>query len=354
MAFTLCQHVEMAACPIDGIVQQYKNSIYINFTSSALARFSLMWAPTFHYQGADPQLRRLVTTTTFQSAVPDFPSVAVNATFQTTFAAPSLRCQLVSGADLRSFQKFMVSDFYPTFGCNHTLSYTSWAPDHSSTKPWYKADNYCSIEGPETRNPMSGYASSNAVLVAWQGTMLHTDTVTDGHHFVAGGWNLLNCSLHNASYTVDVAPVTNDRSIVKARSVQSREPVPSLNVSLGTRLVSEHPMASSYGYKAILECMIDVLRGYILDDSVGEIRVASSSDITQTTLVFTRELLHFARTQSSEDYLALLDERSDATCIFDKPYSQDACESTMFNQSLAYGIEQLFQNMTLSLLSKSQ
>jgi hypothetical protein len=27
MAFTLCQIVEIAACPIDGIVQQYKNSI---------------------------------------------------------------------------------------------------------------------------------------------------------------------------------------------------------------------------------------------------------------------------------------------------------------------------------------
>jgi hypothetical protein len=37
MAFTLCQHVEIAACPIDGIVQQYKNSIIINFMSRGLA-----------------------------------------------------------------------------------------------------------------------------------------------------------------------------------------------------------------------------------------------------------------------------------------------------------------------------
>jgi hypothetical protein len=29
MAFTLYQHVEIAACPIDGIVQQYKNFICI-------------------------------------------------------------------------------------------------------------------------------------------------------------------------------------------------------------------------------------------------------------------------------------------------------------------------------------
>jgi hypothetical protein len=32
MAFTPYQHVEIAACPIDGIVQQYKNSN--NITSS--------------------------------------------------------------------------------------------------------------------------------------------------------------------------------------------------------------------------------------------------------------------------------------------------------------------------------
>lgn len=29
MAFTLYQHIKIAACPIDGIVQQYKNFIYI-------------------------------------------------------------------------------------------------------------------------------------------------------------------------------------------------------------------------------------------------------------------------------------------------------------------------------------
>jgi hypothetical protein len=322
----------------------------INFTSSALARFSPIYAPNFYYQGADPQLRRLLTATTFRSAVPDFPAVAVNATYKTTFAAPCLQCQLVSEADTLSFRDFMFSGFYPTYSCERTLSYASWAPDDSSTKPWYQADNSCLIDGPETRNPRADYASSNAILIAWKGMVLKTDTVTKDYE-----WNLLNCSLHNASYTVDVAPVTNDRSIFKAWSVESHEHIPSLDVSAkGTRLVSENPLAGSYGYKAILECMIDVTKGYILDTNNGEIGVASSSDITQTTLVFTRELLEFARTQSLGDYRAMLDERSDATCIVDRPWPQDACEATTFNQSLAYGVEQLFQNMTLSLFSKSQ
>jgi hypothetical protein len=177
-------------------------------------------------------------------------------------------------------------------------------------------------------------------------------------------WDVLNCSLHNATYAVQFASDSNSRSLphlVDVRMLNSvtfgwesdsrdvNETIPDLDQEI-------------FSYLAMMESLNRLLVGTIVGDgNAGDsiyweqkrLRV-QSPNLMATLLAFTKEIVPLmARVNLSDDPAPDASE-----WVAMGPYKRgsfslpkEAVLSPSYNQSLGSAIEELFQNMTLSLFS---
>jgi len=177
-----------------------------------------------------------------------------------------------------------------------------------------------------------------------------------------GPWNVLNCSLHHAIYTVNVTSSASNISDIADYTVEVlgavARPSPSDGTIDGNEFTDDMSPslvrgADVNGYMAILTGFFSVVGGYItnLHDS-GTINI--ESNIESSILMYTREMLQYTTITgvegadiSGSSWWALTDaERASKTA-----YPQEALRSPNFNRSLGAAIEDLFPRLTLSLLS---
>lgn len=102
------------------------------------------------------------------------------------------------------------------------------------------------------------------------------------------------------------------------------------------------------GYFAIMDCLIKLLAGHIVDQGGDANTIEAVTDITQTSLMFTRPLLYTARVRDVNENWTIADAMRGAH----KVWPEEAFASSHFNQSLTGAIEELSHNLTLSLFSR--
>jgi hypothetical protein len=186
-------------------------------------------------------------------------------------------------------------------------------------------------------------------------------------------WDLLNCSIYNASYSVKVTSDSNGRGVLSKPELSVLNNIP-FDTYASTRVINMPLPANesaTFGYLALMESFNRLVVGTIFGRASSRIQNTSyyeerfltvqNEGFKQTLLPFTADLLPFL----SVSYA--LDQKGDY--VEDPPdvkqwtvvgtidgnmtvsYPNEAFSSSTFNRSLGSVLEELFQNMTLSLFS---
>jgi hypothetical protein len=339
-----------------------------------------------YYTRPTRHLSRLVTSTAFRGALPFQQTVHPNSTYNLTFIAPAMQCQSTAIDILQEFNKATNCTFTAhkspksrVTECDNLITYISWVPNATSLVPF---DEDSMLSGylplvPAVLDPGSydsryvgGYQDGPAsVFVASR---------TRGQSYDIDNWDLFNCSMYNASYTATVKSDGDGRgipSVTEVRELNSVpfDPITSQRDLIGnvTNLPPTAEDSATLGYMALMNCIGRLLVGTIFGASspivsnyshYNEKELATQNEgLSQTLLTFSAELLPFQGRMDSPNGTYALDPNDPQWTIvanFSEPpndytiaYPAEAFRATTFNRSLGLVIEELFQNMTLSLFS---
>jgi hypothetical protein len=322
------------------------------------------------------QLSRMATTTALRGTVPEHQTLSPNSTYELDFNAPAIQCQPISQDILKSFNEAAGCDLTgppppidkPQGSCNGSVPYVSWVPNRSSLVPF--ANNTIRNQLLPLDEDLGGLSPS----IEYNGRYMGSSIDSPPTIFVAtrsqvpplsdSNWDVLNCSLHNATYAVQFASDSNSRSLPHLLDVRilnsvafgwesdsrgANETIPDLDLEI-------------FSYLGMMESLDRLLVGTIVGDgNAGDsiyweqkrLRV-QSPNLMATLLAFTKDIVPLmARVNLSDD------PPPDASeWVSMGPYSRgsfslpkEAVFSPSYNQSLGSAIEELFQNMTLSLFS---
>jgi hypothetical protein len=342
------------------------------------------------YQRPTRQLSRLVTATAYQGAVPDHQATFPNSTYTLDFPAPAMRCEAVPQDLLQHFNSAMncslmlgESDDDPKDECENVVTYLSWVPgkvlgDASSTSDEYSipfmsnslANGTLPLELRKT-----SYQYDPRYIGGFTGgaPSVYLATRSQRLPYDFDNWDLLNCSIYNASYLVNVTSDSNGRGVLSKPGIQELNRVP-FDIYASMRVINTPLLANesaAFGYLALMESFNRLVVGTIFGDTYSRVRNTSyykeesltvqNEGFKQTLLPFTADLLPFLSVSHALDQIGdVISEPPDVkqwTVVetidgnMTVSYPNEAFSASTFNRSLGPVVEELFHNMTLSLFS---
>ncbi|KAM0710657.1 hypothetical protein Q7P35_001395 [Cladosporium inversicolor] len=327
--------------------------------------------PTLH-------LSRMVATTAYRGTVPEHETLHLNATYDVAFNAPAIQCLPISQDILKPFNQAAGCDFLGTFAtlnpandsCENQVPYIAWVPEYGALVPFENKNLSSQLlpldsdlsdldpTGEPNRNYIGGSTDGPATLFV--ATRSQTPPYTD--------WNVLNCSMYNATYVVNISSDSNSRSLPRVSEVRMENSF--AYSAQAPRYVDEEISTSSlsrFSYLGMMECLNRLLVGTMVGSSaIGNtsywlqlgLRV-QNPHLMSTLLAFTHELSPFLATSNSSGLMMSTPDSSQWIAVDKSGYNiislpEEAISSPSFNTSLGSAIEELFQNMTLSLFSDSR
>lgn len=332
-----------------------------------------------HYNRPSKQLSRLVTSTAFRGAIPMFRTAHPNSTYALSFVAPAIECQGISEDLLQGFDNITNcsliardSEILPESECDPFLTYIAWIAGADVLVPF---ESNSMVNGSLPLEPavstffdsryIGGYHDGPAsILVA---------TRSQRQPYAVSNWELLNCSMHNASYSVKVTSDRDNQGVLSDVRSHKLNGMQFSGVTRSRDLGTQPSVVDSadLSYTALMECMNRLLVGTIFGSPTSRVENTSyyeekklatqNEGLTQTLLPFTKELLPFLGLSNEvEGYDALKPDDEQWTIVarindtsgnHTIAYPSEAFAATTFNVSLGNAIEELFRNMTLSLFS---
>jgi hypothetical protein len=322
------------------------------------------------------QLSRLVTTTAYRGAVPDHQTLFPNSTYELSFNAPAVQCTPISQKILDPFNAaagcdFMAMEDNSSDSCNSTVPYVSWVPDGATTVPFANGtlDNQLLPLDLELGQLNTDLGFNTRYLGQSEDgpATLFIATRSQVPPLSQRRWDVLNCSMYNATYVVQASSDSNRRSQALLSEVRIIDSAPFKPESSAREVDEPSPVQdlAMFSYMGMMESLNRVLVGTMVSKEVLDadspyywdqrrLRVQSPS-LMSTLLAFTHELVPFtSRSRSNSSALPPdADQWTDvAQHLFSiKSLSKEALTSPSYNRSLASAVEELFQNMTLSLFS---
>ncbi|MCJ1230870.1 hypothetical protein MMC12_007544 [Toensbergia leucococca] len=301
------------------------------------------------YNGPTTALNRIAFATALQGSIPALPAPAINSSYSQTFFGPALSCQ--------SMDDSILDKLNPSFGCNISASYSlsqwddfhlcntiyaylAWTPLNDSLVP----PGNLSLNNNTWSNPTP---PSNSLSLSTVGSFdtqpaalyMASRQLGADESGVFYPWTILNCSLYNASYAVDFnfengrqqLDVIDVKNVNGVQAITKYwEPYGSYNgaVAFATQ--------ASINYQAIMDAFGKLLVGTVSVTSLeqqSEYVYTNSTSVLSTNLVSTEELAPL---------YSHLNQISGAVNV---------SSSLPGAQSLLDAVEQLFQNITLSLFT---
>jgi len=162
-----------------------------------------------------------------------------------------------------------------------------------------------------------------------------------------GEWEVINCTLRQASYAMNVTSDASGRASLTNVTVETLDAIPNLRFAHEENHDTANPGSYTDGYYIIMQCGMKLLRGHIIDWGTQTKNIEASTDVTKTSLMFTKEMLFTARLKDVGDGWTVadtIDNHPDA-------WPSEAYHAPSFNQSLGDTVEELFRNLTLALFS---
>lgn len=343
------------------------------------------------------RLTRLVTATAYRGAVPDHHTAFPNSTYTLNFPGPAMRCQVVPEDLLHDFNEPMNCSFMlnkiddgPKGECDNAVTYISWVPGRElgaqrnlsaveSSVP-FKPNSM--INGTLPLEPQHGHFMNLDYDPRYIGgftggaASVYLATRSRRLPFDYNNWDVLNCSMYNASYSVNVISDSNNRGTLSKPEIRTLTSVPYINSALGARLSAKD--SATFGYLALMEGVNRLIVGTIVGTLFGgsfsgrlngyyeaESLTVQNQWFQQTLLPFTAELLPFQSyflldgisleswPPDTRQWRKEVDtfEDSESGATYTVSYPNEAFLSPTFNRSLASVVEELFHNITLSLLN---
>lgn len=297
-----------------------------------------------------------------------------NATYTTQFYGPSVQCQPTPSETLEGFNRSLDCDprltpHHPDDWCLYDPSkpatarnriictYLSWLPSAGEIVPFGQG-NITNARLPLEAMRFGSYEGGPASMFVANRARLDTKE-----------WQVLNCSFFNASFSANFSSDASKRVTPVVEDVQMLNPItasiPDPGWTEDTPLDPKN--AVIFSYMALIQCLCKVLYGTIVSPVASEIPLINEGKVQQPDVLITALGLSQELAQMRKSSLNM-HPLNDSNWIFpaDQPtYPPDTKEDERFSEAwpasdfhspafgrpLASAIEELFQNMTLSLFS---
>lgn len=249
--------------------------------------------------------------------------------------------------------------------CLYLVTYLSWVPAEvegqdrlNPFEPGSMVDGTIPLNPPTVNRP---YDSRYIGGISNEAASVYIATRSPKLLYDPNAWHLLKCSLFNASYTVNINSDSSGQGVFSTSEMLQLNTVPFLPIA--PRRFTMMPLATSYSaelsYLALMKSLGRLLVGTISGDYNSEIDEidyyeeirlnVQNSGLSQTLLPFTAELLPFLGNQLGPNQWTIVDTVTSTYGNKTISLPNEAFTSSTFNRSLGPAIEELFQNMTLSL-----
>lgn len=351
--------------------------------------------PSFYeYYGPSQALRRLVTAVSTQGSVLPIDSPGLNTSYTTTFDAPAIYCSELPRDEQLVIQRNL-ADYIRSTSCDGATAYRVWFGRLPYVTPEFGNPNASTASDPsnlkstgQTLGVMAPAAAAFRVAVLPRmlsmssgdsGTLIQPLACTYKENEALGNdaekplldladsSTMLQCSLYNATYNVEFSYL-NGNQRVTAEVGQTDEAILALKGLYGpgettcaNMAIDEAKLKCDFDLKSVRRlsymAMLDSLLG-VIGGTVGiyQAKLDVNSFVTRTTLMDSNELKFmsdYAFQVNSESHKPFM---QNALNDYGRPDVAGLMDPSLLgtSQSLIQGIEQMFQNMTISLLSTPQ
>ncbi|EXJ79163.1 hypothetical protein A1O3_08664 [Capronia epimyces CBS 606.96] len=288
-----------------------------DFNRSSYAIFGTDYTSEYlTWRGSQYTLDRLTLATATGGEILSAPAPAVNSSYTIDFYGPSLQCQPPPTAFNQSFQT-LIGDLEQGKLLYERILYLAWRPNVTDNLLWLET----MLE--------SGFNQGGGNLIG-PGDQLATVYFAFNRAYTL---SLVECTLMNTSYVVDI---TNSDGF-QTQQVRHSKPLGAITTIVGYQYSADDALRKLMAYESILASFFGVLQGSIIHPETTDTNVWSTdtTQVMSTTLGLTDEL-----------YSILTD--SDSMTDFVTPAEPDVSAS---GKSFARSVEELFQNITLSLMA---
>ena len=377
---------------------------FLNFTTLSFAAPLLSsgrmqadnnnFAMFYPWNGPSQVVERITAAVTAQGVILPLTAPSPNSSWHLEFWGPSLKCENVDDARRQRIGS-NIAEYYSQDGtCNTGRDiYLSWFQD-----PPYTLRN--GTDYGISQSDLSSEAGSNATITiavfpgmlsrnatcdifspetSSMGTNQSSTNSTDPLGNVGEGSSMIQCKLFNSTYEADFVYLDGEQSIaVNAPVKSSDEPLTAFDW-VGQLYSSDNTLSECFGfnmynatylslpepcdfdpailrviaYQAVMDAFTSVLRGTVTDSDVSGI--VRNGSILSTTLVDTKELA-FLNDQTT-GYLSGGDKDGpDLGSALAKLGKMDVsglpqADRPASNRSLSDALEEMFRNLTISLMS---
>ena len=356
----------------------------------------------YFYQGPNKAVVNVAQTVAPAGAVLPLSSPGINSSYTLTFPGPALQCTNISDSLRAVVQNNILKAMRPGNGSCTAYGYLGWTPASNNEQsgllpepvPFSLVSNGSYVLNSSPLTNRAGPAPASVYLAAMPNMLLSTyfqyhannEVCINGSlsspsliaHWFANG-SMLQCDLHNSTYTVDFSYINGDQQVtVKTVPLQDEvmvttdwvygpppHPVPGTRASgpecspfsynNTANCLFHSSVTSTLAYQAILESFNGLLVGSVHIPSNGASTPEADSNIQNTILADTPELsfLNSVLTfQAGTNYNSLQQAvlASNGT-LYDGILNN---QSTILNKPLTRAMEELFQNITISMMSSKK
>ncbi|KAG9667276.1 hypothetical protein KCU95_g17964, partial [Aureobasidium melanogenum] len=350
------------------MTQDSLNISAVDFNSMNFA--SIIWdfgsRCRYYYNGPQFEVQRVVTAATGQGAVLPIsaPFNRPNASYTQQFAGPALQCsdvveplrgQILSNVNASSW------DLTTSFG------YLAWVPNEASSLAFESMSGNDGVVTRQLRSDTIGPVAGDAPLTLFMATFPNFMEPWYSGEMIAG-WDytanatVIECRLVNATYTASpnwtngiqdlkLSVALFDNNITYPSDVSCENYVfknglrvtDAQNLTLQPLSDYDNTLIQNFAYAAVMDAFVKVVKGalYNLANSSG---LASSTNVMSTPLGSTKELLAVQELIATgmEDFSSL------GSLIWPGVSVKMQVDSPL---PLLSTLEQMFQNVTMSLMS---
>ena len=306
----------------------------LDFNRSSYAQFSQN--PDYiHYGYTAPQylLDKVTRATAAGGEILPAPAPAVNSTYDYDFYGPSLSC--------RDASKQVLSDFSSVMSLQSlvTYYYIAWAPSSSNTTSDLQHNLETTFSGGNTLD----HTNNTAVL------FIASRPVPPQYKLPSDDWALLQCSLVNTSYAITFTNQNGIQTanITKSDKLEGVAAITGIAINSSTKDISPHDWQRTIAYQSILDAF-----GRLLVGSIAQTTGSLTGSYLDVWTTAATSVMSTSLSQTTELYDILTNVRNMAIVIpgvCDVDYDSQLVDKSAL--PLHHAVEQLFHNITLSLLS---
>lgn len=353
---------------------------------------------SFDYAGPSPEVLQIAQTTATNGAILPIVPPAPNSSWSTTFQGPSLKCSEVLGSELEAVLANVAKWVRSGNNCEGASGYLSWMQRHKGPQIDLPYDNHVASQMHNASDPgyfesgslsysLSEGGSDASILMAllpnmveerqyWENPMIMSCSVpfnTDPVGFLAEEATLVRCDLMNATYTTAFDFVEGTQNLTVQVSNNSPAAVKVVKQIFFQYIVPycledndahrftynksgcafDSVALERLSYQSIMSAFSSLIKGQVTRNTGTGGGLSLNTSVGMTSLAKLDRLRFLADERytlgtSLQEFLAEYEQVE--SYGVGKIYSMDA-NDTNHNGSLPAALEELFQNITISLMS---